>query len=123
MPKKLILVLTCLCCATILIGDMEQLVNLTVIPAILWMDPDKFIVIKMEYGAEYLQYVKPRCVPQFIWEIGNTNAQKDFNMEVCATVYVLSDLTSHREKVGSCYVKPTENGGGIFLTVKISQSQ
>lgn len=30
--------------------------------------------------------LQPRCVPQFIREIGNTNAQKDFNMEVCATV-------------------------------------
>lgn len=97
--------------------------NLIVIPATLWMDLDKSIVIKMENGAEHLLYVKPRCVPQFIREIGNTNVQKDFNMEVCATLYVLSDLTSHREKVESCYVKPTENGGGIFLTVKISQSQ
>lgn len=67
--------------------------------------------------------LQPRYVPQFIREIGNTNVQKDFNMEVCATVYVLSDLTSHREKVGSCYVKPTENGGGIFLTVKVEISK
>lgn len=37
---------------------MEQLVNLIVIPATLWMDLDKFIVIEMENGAEHLLYVK-----------------------------------------------------------------
>lgn len=40
-------------------------------------------------------------------------------MEVCVIVYVLLDLISYWEKVGLCYVKLMENGGGIFLIVKV----